>query len=154
MVQKDYLWKNQHHQTTKPRSLLQKSRLESIYKNFEQNHGFILLKYANFSASVIWYFYRLRRLLLRKNISKRQDRCLLHRKEASKDIWNFWPESWVNPLKICKCFDYSKMSFLWCKKTTFEKTNIIKLQNQGLSYRKVDLKVFTKILNRIMGSSF
>ena len=62
--------------------------LKDINKNFEQNHGFIFIKYAKYS---------LRTLLLRKNISKRQDRCLLHRKEASKDIWNIWPESWVNP---------------------------------------------------------
>ena len=53
---------------------------------------------------------------------KRQNQGLLHRKVGSKDIWNLCRESWVNRFKICKIFNYSKMSFLWTKKPPFDKT--------------------------------
>ena len=46
------------------------------------------------------------------------------------------------------------MSFLWSKKTTFEKNNIIKLQNQGLFYRKVDLKDINKNFEQNHGFIF
>ena len=53
---------------------------------------------------------------------KRQNEGLLYRKVGLKDMWNFWPESWVNPFKNMQSFRYSKMSFLWTKKPPFDKT--------------------------------
>ena len=38
------------------------------------------------------------------NIIKRQNQGLFYRKESSKDISNFWQESWLNPFENMESF--------------------------------------------------
>ena len=54
------------------------------------------LKNANFSTIVKQHFASPKILLWKKNIIEIQNQGLLYKKVGSKDIWNFWKESWVN----------------------------------------------------------
>ena len=73
---------------------------------------------------------------------KRENEGLLHRKVGSKDIWNFWPESWVNAFKNMQSFRYSKMSFLWTRKPPFDKTTSTKDKTKVSCTEKWARKIF------------
>ena len=63
---KSLLLTKQHDQTTKPRSLVQKSRLKRYWELVTRIMGEPVLKYANSSTIVKCRFYRLKSLLLTK----------------------------------------------------------------------------------------
>ena len=75
----------QHYQTTKPRSLLQKRRLEIYLELLRRIMGLPLLKYANFSTIVKCRFYGLKRLFLTKQHHQtRKPRSLLKRRRLER----------------------------------------------------------------------
>ena len=83
------LLRKQHHQTTKPRSLLQKRRRESCMKFLFRIMVSPIWKYANFSAIVKWHLYRLKGLFWENNIIRRLNQVLFYRKVGSKDFGIF-----------------------------------------------------------------
>ena len=98
-------------------------KARKIFGSSYHNHGltrFKICKYFNYSKmSILW--------------TKRPP---FHKKTWSNDKNKvFWTEKWARKIfetsdenhcltryKICKFFDYSKMSFLWTKKPPFDKT--------------------------------
>ena len=60
---------DEHYQTTKPRSLLQKRRVKGYLELLTRIMRNPLLKYANFSTILTFCFYGLKRLLSRKKTS-------------------------------------------------------------------------------------
>ena len=80
-------------------SLLQKSRLERYLELLTRIMCERVLKYANFLTIVKCHFYGLKSLLLTKQHDQTTKIWSLVqiKKVGSKDIWNFWRESWVNP---------------------------------------------------------
>ena len=148
------LLRKQHHQTTKPRSLLQKRKPQRYLALSDLNHGLNPLKIRKyFDDGKMSFLLSKKTPPLENNIIKRQIQYLFYRKVGSKDNFNFWPEScfklpWVffscdeelrrpqadrssafdgnrkphmkkslaprvslTPLKICKFFNYIKVTF-------------------------------------------
>ena len=56
------------------------------------------------------------------NMIKRQNQGLMTEKLARKIFGIFDESPGLTRFKICKCFHYSKMPFLWTKKPPFDKT--------------------------------
>ena len=57
----------------------------------------------------------------------------------------------ITRLKICKCFDYSKISFLWSKKLRFEKIRSSNNNTKMPVLEKCRLERYLELLTRNMG---
>ena len=113
----------QHDQTTKPRPLVQKSRLERFLKLLTRTMGVPVLKYANFSTIVKCRFHGLKNLLRTKQHDQTTILISLVQKSMARKIFGTSDENrGLTCFKICKFFDYIKMSFLWANKPPFDKT--------------------------------
>ena len=80
-----------------------------------------VLKYANFSTIVKCRFYGLKSLLLTKQHTEATKPRSLVQKSRLERYFELMSHG-LTRFKICKFFDYSKMSFLWTKKPPFDKT--------------------------------
>ena len=123
LLSKSLLLRKRHHLTTKPRSLLQKRRLERCLEFSYRNHKLTPWELCKFFNNTKMTFLSAKKPpFWENNIIKRQNHGLFYRKESWKDISNFWQESWLPaPLKIWKFFDNSKMSFLRLKRLPLRK---------------------------------
>ena len=120
---KSLLLTKQHDQTTKPRPLVQKSRLERFLKLLTTIMGLPVFKYANFTTIVKCRFHGLKNLLRTKQHDQTTIPISLVQKSMARKIFGTSDENrGLTCFKICKFFDYKKMSFLRAKKPPFEKT--------------------------------
>ena len=112
-LRKCLLLRKQHHQTTKPRPLLQKRKPQRYLDLSDFNRGLNPLKIRKyFDYGKMSIFLSKKTPLLENNIIKRQIQYLFYRKVGSKDICNFWPESWFNLPWVPEVFFRSTRSFV------------------------------------------
>ena len=84
------LLRKQHHQTTKPRSLLQKRKPQRYLALSYLNHGLNPLKIRKyFDYGKMSFLLSKKTPPLENNIIKRQIQYLFYRKVGSKDNFNF-----------------------------------------------------------------
>ena len=114
--------KKQHDQTTKPRSLVQKSSLERYWELVPRIMGEPVLKYPNLSTLLKCRFYGLKSLLLTKQHTEAKKPRSLEQKSRPERYLELITIIMGYPLfKICQFFNNSKISFVGAQKPPFEK---------------------------------
>ena len=115
--------RKQHHQTTKPMFLLQKSRFQRYLELLTGILKKPLLKYADFLTIEKCRFYDLISLhLIEQHYRTTKPRYLFQKRCLRSDLELLRQNHGLAPCKICKFFDHSNILFLWFKKAPFEKT--------------------------------
>ena len=99
------------------------------------------MKYANFSTIVKCRFHGLKSLLWKKQHDQTTIPISLVQKSMARKIFGTSDENrGLTCFKICKFFDYIRMSFLWAKKPPFEKTTRSNDKTKDLLNTKVGSK--------------
>ena len=135
---KRVLLRKQHHQTTKPRSLLMKRRLKRCLKLLSRFKRLPLSKYADSQTIVKCRFYGLKRLLLRKQHHQTT------KLETSDQNHELPLLKHANFSTIKKCRFYSLKSLLLTEQH-YQRPHPRSL------LQKRRLKRYLKLLTRIMG---
>ena len=69
-----------------------------ILGSSDKNHGLTRFKICKFfHYTKMSFLWTKKASFWQNNMMKRHKQGLLNRKVGSKNLWNWWPESWVNP---------------------------------------------------------
>ena len=75
-----------------------------IFGTFDENHGLTPLEIWKVFNHNKMTFLSPKKLRFEETTSSNEKTSLFCRKWGSKDIWNFWPESWVNSFENMEFF--------------------------------------------------
>ena len=94
-----------------------------IFRTSDQNHGLTSFKIFKFFDYRKISFLSSKKARFEKTTSSNDKTNVSFTEKQARNIFGTSDQNyWLTTFKICKFFDYSKMSFLWFKKPPFEKT--------------------------------
>ena len=98
-------------------------KARKIFETFDENHELTRFKICKFlDYSKMSFIWTKKPPFDKTTWSNDKTKVSCTEKKARKIFETFDENHELTRFKICKCFDYSKMSFIWTKKPPFDKT--------------------------------
>ena len=150
---KSILLKKQHNKTTKPKSPVQKSNLERYLELLTRIMWLTRFKRCKFfDYSKMSFLWTKKPPFDKTTWLKDKTKVSWIEKWARKILGTYDQNDGLTRFKICKFFNYSKMSFSWTKKPPFEQTTWSNDKTKvSCTDQIIGLERYLKLLTRTMG---